>query len=185
MMMIRELSGLTFRAAGDTDIPVLRALAERIWRTSYRDLLSKEQIEYMLGWMYGAEKIWSELASGVVWELIDLNGTAIGYLAYGPPAAGELKLHKLYLLPEQQGRGFAQEAIRRVIAVAKAATARVVLNVNKANFRAQRAYERAGFRVVDSVTNDIGGGFVMDDFIYARDDTASSSTREPACEATA
>ena len=183
--MIRAMSGLTFRAAGDADIPELRVLAERIWRTSYRDLLSKEQIEYMLGWMYGAEKIWSELASGVVWEFVDLNGMAIGYLAYGPPAAGELKLHKLYLLPEQQGRGFAQEAIRRVIDVAKMAGARIVLNVNKANFRAQRAYERAGFRVVDSVTNDIGGGFVMDDFVYARDDTASTATQQTPCRATA
>jgi len=46
--------------------------------------------------------------------------------------------------------------------------ARVILNVNKHNMRAIRAYERAGFSVVDAVVNEIGGGYVMDDFIMAR-----------------
>ena len=179
------MSCLTFRRAGEVDIPELRALAERIWRTSYRELLSDQQIEYMLGWMYGAETIWRELANGVVWEILEVDGAPIGYLAYGPQAQGDLKLHKLYLVPEQQGRGFAQRAIERVLEVAAAARARVVLNVNKGNLRAQRAYERAGFRVVDAVTNDIGGGFVMDDFIYARDFPASPAGLRTSCEATA
>jgi RimJ/RimL family protein N-acetyltransferase len=179
------MSDLTFRRAREADIPELRVLAERIWHTSYRELLSEAQIEYMLGWMYGAETIWRELANGVVWEILELDGAALGYLAYGPPAEEELKLHKLYLLPEQQGRGFAQRAIERVLEIAAAARARVVLNVNKANLRAQRAYERAGFRVVDAVTNDIGGGFVMDDFIYVRDFTASPSGQRASCEASA
>jgi ribosomal protein S18 acetylase RimI-like enzyme len=35
--------------------------------------------------------------------------------------------------------------------------------VNKKNQKAIRAYERAGFVVAESVTNEIGAGFVMDD----------------------
>lgn len=179
------MSRLTFRRAGEADIPELRELAERVWRTSYRELLSNEQIEYMLGWMYGAETIRQELAEEVVWEILELDGEAIGYLAYGPPGSGELKMHKLYLIPEQQGRGLAQRAIAHVVEVAAAVAARVVLNVNKANLRAQLAYERAGFRVVDAVKNDIGGGFVMDDFIYVRDVTAPAPGQPASCHATA
>jgi hypothetical protein len=31
-----------------------------------------------------------------------------------------------------------------------------------------RAYERSGFRVAESVCQDIGAGFVMDDFVMRR-----------------
>jgi len=41
------------------------------------------------------------------------------------------------------------------------------LQVNKQNTRAIRAYERAGFSLLEAVVADIGGGFVMDDFIMA------------------
>jgi GNAT superfamily N-acetyltransferase len=157
----------TFRRATAEDIPLLRTLAADIWRRSYREMLTAEQIDYMLAWMYGAETIRAEIAAGIWWEVIELDGAAIGYLA--AERGADVKLHKLYLLPEQQGRGFAQRALDRVLELARTwGAARVILNVNKHNARALRAYERAGFSVIEAVVNDIGGGFVMDDFIMAR-----------------
>ena len=56
-----------------------------------------------------------------------------------------------------------------VVALATGRGAREVrLQVNKANLRAQRAYERSGFRRIEEAVFDIGGGFVMDDYIMAR-----------------
>jgi ribosomal protein S18 acetylase RimI-like enzyme len=40
-----------------------------------------------------------------------------------------------------------------------------VLAVNKHNAQAIAAYRKNGFRVADAVVKDIGGGFVMDDYI--------------------
>ena len=40
----------------------------------------------------------------------------------------------------------------------------VSLYVNKKNQKAIRAYERAGFAVAESVINEFGDGFVMDDY---------------------
>ena len=158
---------LQFRCATVDDIPLLRDLAADIWRRSYAAILAPAQIDYMLAWMYSAETIRAEIATGVRWEVIELDGAAIGYLAVERGA--EAKLHKLYLRPEQQGRGFAQQALAEVEKMARTwGAARVVLNVNKRNARAIRAYEHAGFSIVDAVVNDIGGGFVMDDFIMAR-----------------
>ena len=39
------------------------------------------------------------------------------------------------------------------------------LTVNKYNELGIRAYEGTGFETIDSVETDIGGGFIMDDYI--------------------
>lgn len=158
---------MQFRRATVEDIPLLRDIAADIWRRSYREMLAPAQIDYMLAWMYGAETIRAEIECGIRWEVLELDGATVGYLA--AERGADVKLHKLYLRPEQQGRGIAQRALAHVEEMARAwGAARVILNVNKRNVRAIRAYERAGFSVVDAVLNDIGGGFVMDDFIMAR-----------------
>ena len=42
------------------------------------------------------------------------------------------------------------------------------LNVNKHNERAISVYRRNGFETVESVKNDIGGGFFMDDYVMEK-----------------
>jgi ribosomal protein S18 acetylase RimI-like enzyme len=76
-----------------------------------------------------------------------------------------LKLHKLYVLVERHGQGLGRAGLARVAEVAAALGAREVsLYVNKRNQKAIRAYERAGFTIAESMTSEIGGGFVMDDY---------------------
>ena len=43
-----------------------------------------------------------------------------------------------------------------------------MLSVNKHNTRAIAAYRRNGFVIAESVVTDIGGGFVMDDYVMAK-----------------
>ena len=160
---------LTFRLATERDIALLRELADRIWRTSYADTISQAQMEYMLVLMYAEETIRLELAEGVHWEIVRHDGCDAGYfsITFGPDYVA--KLNKLYLVPELQGTGLGQEILARIFAVAAQNGANEVrLQVNKANLRAQRAYERFGFRRVEAAVFDIGGGFVMDDYIMAR-----------------
>jgi diamine N-acetyltransferase len=160
---------LTFRLATERDIALLRGLADRIWRTSYADTISNAQMEYMLAWMYAEETIRRELAEGVHWEIVRHDECDAGYFSITVGADCVAKLNKLYLTPELQGRGLGQEMLGRVFAVAAQYGASVVrLQVNKANLRAQRAYERYGFRRVEGAVFDIGGGFVMDDYIMVR-----------------
>ena len=168
--LARPAAFLAIRSASEVEIPALRALAEQIWRVSYAEMITPAQIDYMLEWMYGPETIAREMAEGVVWETAWLDGEMVGFHSCTLDALEQrLKLNKLYLLPELQGSGLGQQLIERVHALAAQRGARQVwLQVNKNNTRAIRAYERAGYVVERSAVFDIGGGFVMDDFIMTR-----------------
>lgn len=158
---------LTIRRATPDDIPTLRQLAHRIWHDYYPAVISREQIAYMLERMYSPEQIRRELDDGVLWELLLRAGEPVGFISCAhEPAAARVKLNKLYLLTELHGRGLGQQALEHVKRAARQLGAsQVYLTVNKGNHRAVRAYQRAGFRVAEAVVTDIGGGFVMDDYV--------------------
>ncbi len=160
-------SPLHFTSATDADIPMLRSLADTIWHACYPSIITHAQIDYMLGRMFSAEVIRRELAVGVRWELTHLDGEPIGFLSCTHDATQHLlKLNKLYLLPAHHGRGYGRAMLDHVKTLAAELHAKCIrLTVNKANARALRAYERAGFRTLDAIVTDIGGGFVMDDFV--------------------
>jgi diamine N-acetyltransferase len=87
-----------------------------------------------------------------------------------PTPVFEFKLHKLYLLVEMLGRGLGSRLLQHVERKVRAGGARrLVLFVNKRNARAIKAYQRNGFAVVESIVTDIDGGFVMDDYVMAKD----------------
>ena len=158
---------IRFRTAGTSDIPLIQRLADEIWRGSYRELLGEAQVEYMLGWMYGTERLWNDLGSGVQYDIIENAGVPVGFIGYQRYVDQPVvHLHKLYLSPSQHGRGVGQAALRHVREFAKRSGATTVeLRVNKRNERAIQAYRRAGFEIQDSIVADIGGGFVMDDYV--------------------
>jgi len=70
-----------------------------------------------------------------------------------------------YCVVERHGQGLGRAGLARVMQVAAAAGAREVsLTMNKNNHKAIRAYERAGFAIAESVVNEFGDGYVMDDY---------------------
>ncbi|MDA8431967.1 MAG: GNAT family N-acetyltransferase [Nitrospiraceae bacterium] len=155
-----------FRQAGIEDIPVIRALSRRIWEEAYRVMLSKEQISYMLEMMYAEKVITEELLNGTVWELIVVDGEPRGYLSYSPAEDNSVKLCKLYLEKPYRGTSIAADSLSRVVQyAARNGRDNVFLTVNRNNRAAIRAYEKNGFSVASKVVTDIGGGFVMDDYI--------------------
>ncbi len=159
----------TIRPAGADDIPALRALAERIWRVSYAEMLSPAQMDYMLVWMYAPEQIAWEMGAGVVWEMAFVDGAPAGFFSLTLDEGLRAKLNKLYVLPEIQGLGLGRALLAWAEELAATSGAREIwLQVNKSNERARKTYERAGYTIERADVFDIGGGFVMDDFIMCR-----------------
>ncbi len=156
------------KTAQKDDLPLLQKLAREIWIAHYTAILSTDQIEYMLNLMYSESTIEQEINCGVIWKLITTDEIPVGFISYSP-SESDLKLNKLYILPGYHGQGFGQTAITHVIDyAARHNIPKVYLTVNKKNYKAIKAYEKAGFLCTSSEVTDIGNGFVMDDFIYTR-----------------
>jgi len=150
----------------------LCVLAAEIWHQHYPGIISEAQIEYMLARRYRPANIIAELQRGDVWwDQLMIGDRLAGFASCVLTGnAGEMKLDKLYVHPDHQRRGHGRLLLDRTVSVARAHGCRtLVLAVNKRNGNAIAAYRKYGFRVGESVVKDIGGGFVMDDYVMIRD----------------
>lgn len=172
---------LEIRPASVAELETVRHLAERIWPECYGAMLPAGQVRYMLDWMYAPHRLRSEWDRGVRYRLALLKDRPVGYLAWEQESGVDSAfLNKLYLVPELHGRGLGREMITSVCHEASAEGARSLeLRVNRQNLRAIRAYERAGFITVQTLVTDIGGGFVMDDFLMRLGLHGASSVPTP------
>jgi len=165
-------SAIEIRPVRRDELPIVQRLAHAIWHVHYRGIISADQIDYMLARGY-ATPVLAEFLDG------DDRGLELAVADREPVAFAawtlihgtrEAKLDKLYVLPALQRKGLGGRLIGRVVARARSAgAATLILNVNKNNTQAIRAYEKHDFAVRESVVNDIGNGFVMDDYVMAKD----------------
>ena len=164
-------SGARIAPLAAADVEELCALAAQIWHAHYPAIISVAQIEYMLAQRYNPALVRDELQrSDLWWDELRVNGRMTGFASYFLTAnAGEMKLDKLYVHHDYQRRGYGGMLLDRAVLTARAHGCRkLVLAVNKLNRNAIAAYEKNGFRIADAVVKDIGGGFVMDDYIMAK-----------------
>ncbi|MBC6368933.1 GNAT family N-acetyltransferase [Algoriphagus sp. AK58] len=163
-MIIRQLA--------KEELNKVQSIAHRTWPSTFANILSPEQIEYMLNWMYDLRMLESQLEKGHTFLLAEENGKELGFAGFelnyseGPKA----KLHKIYLLPEAQGKGVGKALILEVADRAKKANQKsLLLNVNKYNQKAIDFYLKMGFQEIYKEVIDIGNGYVMDDVVMELD----------------
>lgn len=152
-------------------LPIVRDLAYTIWPSTYGDILSNAQLEYMLNSFYSIANLERQMDNGQVFELLFDETNAIGFVAYELNCNFEnfskplTKIHKIYLLPETQGKGFGKFMIDEVFKIAKSNKQKgIYLNVNKYN-TAKFFYEKLGFVISKEEVIDIGNDYVMDDYV--------------------
>ena len=158
--------------ATEADLPAIAELAGVSWRACYPGIISHAQIDYMLARMYSLDVLRDEIRSqGIRYDRLLVEDKLAGFASYGPIAdPGVMKLHKLYLPPDRLGLGLGSRLLQHVEREVHASGARrLVLSVNKRNTRAIKAYQKNGFVIAESVVTDIGSGFVMDDYVMAKD----------------
>ncbi len=141
-------------------------LAAQIWNECYPPLIGQPQVDYMVANLQSPAAIRTQLDAGYRYYLVQHEGAVAGYAATLREALEQaLFLSKIYISRSLRGKGIGSDVIRQMIALARQLELRLIwLTVNKNNRDAIAAYERLGFKIVDSVVIDIGAGFVMDDF---------------------
>ncbi|MBP5473530.1 MAG: GNAT family N-acetyltransferase, partial [Bacteroidales bacterium] len=58
---------LAIRQADTKDIPNINALANVIFPETYKDILSPEQLDYMMDWMYSPSNLKKQMEEGHVY----------------------------------------------------------------------------------------------------------------------
>jgi GNAT superfamily N-acetyltransferase len=153
------------------DIDELCGLARTVWLSHYPPIIGLAQTEYMLRQRYEPDAIRAELASGTIWwDVLREDGTMQAFASsFQADEARALKLDKLYVNPARQRQGLGARLLHHVCERArKLGYEKVILAVNKRNHNAIAAYRKHGFDVAEAVVKDIGGGFVMDDYIMKK-----------------
>ena len=166
------MGGTSVKRVAREDVAAVAALAREIWYAHYAAIISEAQIEYMLAQRYDPEIIRAELARGDVWwDKLLVEGRMAGFAScFLTGNAGEMKLDKLYVHHDHQRKGGGGMLLDRVLGIARAyGCTTLMLAVNKHNATAIAAYRKYGFRIAEATVTDIGGGFVMDDYIMVKD----------------
>ena len=148
-------------------LSIVSDLAYAIWPATYGEILSKAQLDYMLANFYAITNLENQMDAGQVFELVFEDNNIIGFVSYefNCKKTKLLKIHKIYLLPEKQGKGFGKFMIDVIVRIAKSNDQKgIFLNVNKYN-KAKFFYEKVGFIVSKEEVIDIGNGYVMDDYV--------------------
>jgi RsiW-degrading membrane proteinase PrsW (M82 family)/ribosomal protein S18 acetylase RimI-like enzyme len=156
---------MTIRTAYPADIPLIRDLAHEIWPQTYGSIISKEQIDYMLDLLYSEKALHEQMEKNNEFIIVYDGVHAVGFASFGLTEPGVYKLHKIYLLPSQQGRGTGRFIIEQLVkAMQLKGAVALQLNVNRHN-PAKSFYEKLGFVVIKEEDIDIGNGYWMNDYV--------------------
>ena len=156
---------LTIIKASQKDIPLIQQLTYAVWPHTYENILTTEQIAYMLDMMYSTSALSKQMNEGHQFIFVREEDKFIAFASYAYYEPSVYKLHKIYALPDQQGKGIGKFIINYISAQIKPLGATALqLNVNRYN-RAKGFYEKLGFKVTGEEDIDIGNGYLMNDYI--------------------
>ena len=156
-------------ARTNEEIARVAQLADAIWHQHYADILSAEQIDYMVDKFQSAPALRRQREEeGYHYLLLQWDGEDAGFCGYNIQN-GALFLSKLYIRQACRRNGIARRVLQTLIVRAQQAKAvKIWLTVNRYNEGSIAAYEAFGFKTVRAEVTDIGHGFVMDDWIMEK-----------------
>lgn len=153
--------------ANEAHIPSIVAIAEKTWHATYTEILSAEQLDYMLNTIYGTQALTKVMADGSQQFLLLEDHRGIqGFVSFGARREDPQvwKIHKLYILPENQGKGYGKILIAEVKERMRQMGINTLdLNVNRYN-PAQHFYRKMGFTIIREEDVPIGR-FWMNDYV--------------------
>jgi ribosomal protein S18 acetylase RimI-like enzyme len=161
---------VTLRPVSLNHLDALRELGQQIWREHYVPIIGAEQVEHMVALRFAPEALLGYIGARDRWFKVLLLGEKMtGYTSYALDGAGGLKLEQLYIETHARGRGLGGTVLGQVESAARdRGCDRVWLTVNRHNASAITVYRHRGYEIERAAVFDIGGGFVMDDYVMTK-----------------
>lgn len=171
---------MNIRKATKDDAELIHSLAVEVFPATYKEILSAQQIDYMMEWMYSVSNILKQMEEGHIYFLAcsDLNiednmrndqeyTDYLGYASVEQQDENTFHLQKIYVLPRCQGKKVGAALFDKAITYIKSVhpTPCVMeLNVNRNN-KALGFYKKRGMTIVSQGDFPIGNGYYMNDYI--------------------
>ena len=189
------MNQMMLRPATLTDRALIRSISERTWPSTYGHIISQEQIDFMLDWMYSDTSLDQQMNNGCEFYIASIKGNDVGFCSVSPEAeekgeeeekkgeeeeegeeeennytekakgAKAHKLNKLYVLPAAQGTSAGKALLNKAIEVSKAAGSSSLFLQVNKQNDAYTFYLKHGFVKEQEFKFDIGNGFFMDDYV--------------------
>lgn len=158
----------TIRRATTTDCRLINKLAAEVFPATYKEILSPEQLDYMMDWMYAPQNIRKQMEEeGHAYFIAYEADEPAGYVSVQQQEGDVFHLQKIYVLPRFQGAHIGSRLFDHAVKYIKKvhpSPCLMELNVNRNN-KAFHFYERKGMKKLREGDFPIGNGYYMNDYI--------------------
>ena len=146
-------------------IEITSNFAKDVFVDYYTNLIGETQARYMANLFLSEDAMEKLISDGAIFKLIKDNDELVGFIEY-VKEKDRVFLSKLYVRKDSRHIGIGKLMLEDCITYTKENKLnKIYLTVNKANTSSINVYDHLGFKRIDAVINDIGNGYVMDDYI--------------------
>ena len=154
---------------GIKSIPLIQHIAKITWAIAYKEIITNEQLEYMLEKMYSTDSLQHQIQ---VLEhqfiLANFENKPVGFASFNIKQSIPekiVKLHKIYVDPSRHGKGIGKSMLQYIMhEIYLNGLTYLELNVNRQN-TAIGFYKKLGFKIIAEEDIPIGNGFFMNDYV--------------------
>jgi GNAT superfamily N-acetyltransferase len=153
-----------------SDFKTIQDIAYQTWPIAYGEILSKEQLKYMLDAFYNEATLKESVVNKGHHFILAQEGEVVwGFATFEHfSIKKETKIHKIYILPSAQGKGVGKALINYVVNESKKQdSVTLFLNVNRFN-KAIIFYEKMGFSIRSEVNIELEHGYLMEDYVMEK-----------------
>ena len=157
--------------ATEKQISEIETTANNVWHNYYKDIFSKEQINYMLEKYQSKAALKKQIEDRNIYYMLLVDGQLAGYLCF-KIFSDHVLISRLYIKAEYRRQGLAKKTLAIFDNISRNEEFRQIKKlktyVERNNTFALNVYEHLGFKIVKSVDTDIGNGFFCEDYLMER-----------------